>query len=519
MTEEFVGSINEKFAGQAKIIHMLKSEPTLKRKGSLSLSEEERYASDLIKNSIENLFEPVTKYGVLSQSSLSNNKDESSVLEYYDTNYAEICAKRRTALKKKSIDDLPKVISACVVLFSKQKKTLYVHRRGERSVTYPGHLHTYGGHFKPAPEWGAHDIDSLLMTAVHQLQEEAGLHVSPLQKVPLMVSEETPTGFVQLVLLGVDIGEMGFVGPQLEGEAEGISFADLEGKLKPANWVPSGLMQILVWLALGAPGTDEKDWKQKPKDIFENAIKKVTPNYPWEQPRISYDPMGIEIEFKERTIEGEAKNSVIWNIGRPDCRFEEERHKGWEIRHNVIQKTEKIEEAHNITKSGYSNKSKDSIPSRTVIDAFKSVRKRFLAKHYSDNKWREKLIEKLNSEWGRANSTNSDNLKTLLIRSAAIMLTLSKLYLKNKNDTNMFYKICAIINHKDKIKNLCSYYENIYRIDVNQGRIRGRIKTPSLHPLFLYSPVVLIRLLEETITTGQRLIYTPSMKNPILWDL
>lgn len=122
MPEKFVDNLNEKFAGQAKIIHMLPSEPTLKRVGGLSLSEEERHVSALIKNSIENLFEPVTKYGVLSQPSISANKDGSSILEYYDTDYAEICAKRRTAIKNKSIDDLPRVISACVVLFSKQKK-------------------------------------------------------------------------------------------------------------------------------------------------------------------------------------------------------------------------------------------------------------------------------------------------------------------------------------------------------------------------------------------------------------
>lgn len=141
------------------------------------------------------------------------------------------------------------------------------------------------------------------MTAVHQLQEEADLHVSPLPSVPLMVSEEIPTGFVQLVLLGVDIGEMRFIGPQLEGEAEGISFADLEGKLKQANWVPSGLMQILAWLALGAPGTDEEDWERKPKDIFKNVIENIDREYQWEQPRVNYDPMGIEIQIKKRIIE------------------------------------------------------------------------------------------------------------------------------------------------------------------------------------------------------------------------
>jgi len=363
------------------------------------------------------------------------------------------------------------------------------------------------------------------MTAVHQLQEEADLHVSPLPSVPLMVSEEIPTGFVQLVLLGVDIGEMRFIGPQLEGEAEGISFADLEGKLKQANWVPSGLMQILAWLALGAPGTDEEDWERKPKDIFKNVIENIDREYQWEQPRVNYDPMGIEIQIKKRIIEKKIKypkiknpvikNFIVWDIGRPDGLFTVNGHKGWDILYKVIQKPEKMEKAEIIIGST------DSNPSRTVIDALKNARKNFLEKCYSEKSWRNKLKDRLGSEWARANSSESERLKNLLITSAAVMLTLSHMYMK-KDDTEMLGIINDVINHRDKISKKLSYYKNKYSIrtlDGNFIKTSPFAKMSSLHPLFLYSPVVLRRLLEETITTGEMIIYTPSGENPILWDL
>ncbi len=91
--------------------------------------------------------------------------------------------------------------------------------------------------------------------------------------------KELDTGFLQLVLLGVSIpGEI--VRRQKanwEGDLVAIKFADIEQVLtsQKTRWVHSGLVNVLLWLRLGAPNSDISKWprNQKPMTIYRNVLK------------------------------------------------------------------------------------------------------------------------------------------------------------------------------------------------------------------------------------------------------
>jgi hypothetical protein len=535
--QKIIARLNGMFKNHAEARSVVESEPELQVKGPLPLSEEEVAVSGLIENSVHNLFEQVTKYGVLSYPFESWNPG--SKMEYYSTDFAQVCAKRRTAVKACAPEKHPQVLSACVVLFSKSKKVVYLHRRGGRSVTYPSCLHTYGGHFLPVPAWGSHDNESLLGTAVRQLIDEAAVYIPPRPNCPLLVARELPTNFVQLVLLGVDVADAKLGGPQLEGKAEAVRFEDLAATLSDDTWVPSGRMHVLMWLALGAPGIEPPAWPKAstPEQIFEDIARKSLHHE--RNAGISYDPMNIEIQLIEKEPGSLSSKLPTWHIGRPDCLLKVPHRKGWIFLRFLLQNSGKSFPAECL----------DNSP-RAVIDSLDDVRKDLIASHLENDAWQEKMFKIIDMEWRRADRSNSADIKELIKTSILeFILVLDNIEKKlldnikkqnNLNNKKIKSQIEKIKHHKEHImkkfcdvveisvedldKNIKKYKEDKVKkgkgTDSNRARASQLAnRLPVLHPAFLYAPVLLSCLLRQCVTTGEYVIYQPDPANPILWDV
>ncbi|HET6351644.1 MAG TPA: hypothetical protein VFG89_05895 [Coriobacteriia bacterium] len=171
----------------------------------------------------------------------------------------------------------PALLSSCVVLVCPQTRQLVLHRRQEDVATMKGRLHTMGGGYMP-PVKGGVDADrySLKSTASREVHEESQLEISTVTQVPLMLSEELSTGFVQLVFLGMPITKaaLAAMSDNWEGTVAPVGFDNLLDTFYSADWAPSGKGHVLSWLAIGAPGAGlrPKFGKYTASDLFDIVV-------------------------------------------------------------------------------------------------------------------------------------------------------------------------------------------------------------------------------------------------------
>ncbi len=197
--------------------------------------------------------------------------------EYKVLSFAEI-------MKLRSLSEKPRILSACAVIVCSETSSIFLHLRSKKSATYPGLLHTVGGSYLPenelVPSHGA-DRDGLRSTIFREIKEEMGIEVSREHKKlpPILFCEEKSTGFIQTVLLGLNISKeegrlVDSKGQTWEGSVQRIRFSDLYNIMSANKIVPSGKAHLLAWLALGAPGISplQKFGKMKAKDLFLKLI-------------------------------------------------------------------------------------------------------------------------------------------------------------------------------------------------------------------------------------------------------
>jgi hypothetical protein len=264
-----IGELNRFFKldrivqGKFYIYGVLRDEPKLNGMGERPLTPIQEQRAQAMRAELENALRVSEETSWLKYRNdchaLLKGKPEwsypSGVLNYETLDFAGVCALRGDQVR-------PEIISACVLLFCDQRKTVYLHERPSDAATYPSQLHTFGGAFMPRPRRGSLDYDgSLLRTARRKLREEVlgdfeELAAGP---VPLLLGKEEDSGFIQLVLpvnlSSSDVGKMLERSP-LEGKIESVKFRDLADFIRkpPRPWVPTGKAHLLGWLALGAPG-------------------------------------------------------------------------------------------------------------------------------------------------------------------------------------------------------------------------------------------------------------------------
>lgn len=169
------------------------------------------------------------------------------------------------------------LLSANAVLVCAPLGELILQCRDERMDTYGGQkrwVHTIGGGYKGGM---VGDRFKLRNTAVREVYEETGVHVSIPSRVPLLLMQETDTGFIQAAFLGVTVARKSSaeLSPGPEGTIRRVPFEDLEQALIAWDWVPTGKVAVLAWLALGAPnaGVRPRFGEKSPQQLFESLVR------------------------------------------------------------------------------------------------------------------------------------------------------------------------------------------------------------------------------------------------------
>ncbi|TNF24513.1 MAG: hypothetical protein EP329_24780 [Deltaproteobacteria bacterium] len=166
----------------------------------------------------------------------------------HDVDFAIVAALRRLGRR-------PAVLSASAVVCIASPALVVVHRRANLAhTTYGGCLHTLGGAFHPdmghlASVGTDHHLHD---TVVREVWEESRLR-APVDAWTGLVLEETRTGFVQYLALGVT-AQYDETVVNAEGMTEYVRPEHLASTLLHERWVPAGRLAVLLWLAAGAPG-------------------------------------------------------------------------------------------------------------------------------------------------------------------------------------------------------------------------------------------------------------------------
>lgn len=175
------------------------------------------------------------------------------------------------------------IITAGAVLICAKKSAIILHKRSKKVETFGECYHTLGGAYQPEVSLQeqlniSQDRNSLMFTVIREIFEECNIILSPsaFKNVPILVSRETDTGFLQYYALGVNLTEEEFKNIDFsnEGTSHLIDFANLEEELKKENWTPSGKAHVLMWLGLHATGVrfGKLFNRKRPKKVFDNIV-------------------------------------------------------------------------------------------------------------------------------------------------------------------------------------------------------------------------------------------------------
>jgi hypothetical protein len=249
-----------------EIIRLVADAPTLRPDGLVTLTPEQAQAAEALPPPFVN-----DAHAVLSS---VNWKDTPVVIEFKATDYMGVCAISDGGRKP------VEVLSSNVVVFCAERRELYLHRRSKDARTYPNCLHTYGGAYVPPGVSSRDDALDLIKTARREIMEELDLCLRVNKSTPILLCRELKTGFIQFVLLGVDVDadEAAAMKTNWEGDKVVVGFDELPQRLTAEErWVPTGKAHVMAWLALAAPnaGGDVSFGGQTPQELFDSVLRKA----------------------------------------------------------------------------------------------------------------------------------------------------------------------------------------------------------------------------------------------------
>jgi len=237
--------INKKYEGYFKVFNSISEEPNIEIDGKYPLTKSQKSAATAIRRKLRTDGRPNDQHAILTD--LPNWGDSPLTLHVKTLDFADLKALRNEGHR-------PMVLSSCVVLLCRKSKELIVQRRSVHVDTYKNALHTFGGAFIP-PSGVDPDRKKLSKTVKREVNEEIQISIDWKNPPPMIMSQEVKTGFIQLVVLGVNIDEESLIkyNNNWEGDLVKIKYSQLEGILHDQSWVHSGIGHILSWLAYGAP--------------------------------------------------------------------------------------------------------------------------------------------------------------------------------------------------------------------------------------------------------------------------
>jgi 8-oxo-dGTP pyrophosphatase MutT (NUDIX family) len=265
--KEFIKS-NEYLRSGVELIKLTNHVPIVESAGVLTISPDQRRAAKKL------MTKPYKNDPHAVLDSVPNWRDEPVVLRFRATDYVGICALSGPQHGPVNI------LSSSVVVVCSERREIYLHRRTENARTYPGALHTYGGAYMPPGVKAADDNFDLITTAQREVHEELNVTFQRKKHIPKMLAVELLTGFIQFVLLGVDVSGEDVEASRVnwEGRKVAVRFDDLPELLfdNETEWVPTGKAHLLAWLGLGAPAASQtgsaKFAGYSPSALFNRAV-------------------------------------------------------------------------------------------------------------------------------------------------------------------------------------------------------------------------------------------------------
>lgn len=239
--------LNKEFARSVLVYREATEEPHIVVDGDYQLTDSQRTKAKEHKRELEERNRPNDSHAIVQGE--PSWRCDPVVFHVGGLDFASVQALRDDGVK-------PEILSVSAVILCSETRRMIVHKRSMESATFKGCLHTFGGAYMPPGYHVKDDGTSLVTTVLREVLEESRISLHIDSSCPMILAKELATGFVQLVFLGIDIsgGDARRIEHTWEGNVEQIAFSELIGSLRTDNWVPSGKVHVLAWLALGAPG-------------------------------------------------------------------------------------------------------------------------------------------------------------------------------------------------------------------------------------------------------------------------
>jgi 8-oxo-dGTP pyrophosphatase MutT (NUDIX family) len=179
-------------------------------------------------------------------------------IPYYQSHFSTFLAAIEAGLT------LSPITAGALICCSETKEVVYM-RRSKKVHTFPGHYHHFGGGFKASTDLERFDADDLFETAQREIREETGCRIDEEHFQAASMLLEGGTGYFQYLFLGVDISKE--QRQRMKHSGEGVlvdfKFDELGKALASEPFVPTCILQTMIWLMLGAPTSSNKKFSAK----------------------------------------------------------------------------------------------------------------------------------------------------------------------------------------------------------------------------------------------------------------
>ncbi len=259
---------NETFKGKCEFLCVLPEQPKLhpgERWFDLEGLDDSRYRQEL--DELENDNEYIAVYHEARRINWDLSPPN---ISYQTIQYSELRALMESG-------ERPVSISCGALLVCDESGKMLLHERARYLHSHPGKRHTFGGRWRgkrggkgPSDKscWEAMKREVLEETGIG-LGQESGEH-------PVYVGRQFggKEGFewLQIYFLGVPVTQEQLRGAieendkHWDGNVTSLDFESLDTWFdEPESYVLSGLLQILCWLEMDAPGLDDGKWRKRVK--------------------------------------------------------------------------------------------------------------------------------------------------------------------------------------------------------------------------------------------------------------
>jgi hypothetical protein len=283
--KSLVEKINKMTIGESELKGIYNNYPKLSYNGDYNVSDSIKSRAEYIKDNRDKYPDiwgngRVDILGVISDKDNVDWRSDPIDIDYETIDFYGIKAMREENIK-------PRIISGGALIICAEEEKIILHKRGDKSSTYPGNLHIFGGSFIGKDKYNYREVEgdeNIIRTIKRELYEESGIdvHEDIIDKCRISLAEELSTGFFQVVALGVNItkkqlnklrnNEKKEVKP--EGKPIIYGFDEIEEIIKGEKMVPSGASHIMIWLGLGAPGAKRKSKfsGKSAQELFDDII-------------------------------------------------------------------------------------------------------------------------------------------------------------------------------------------------------------------------------------------------------